>query len=102
MQLINNLCYDGFIFIYSFSELHTEDDGPQEDQPKPVPWKPVKSLSFLDLELALHGDPSEGEKQEKYMNHEIESSDNYVVVFKEEATAQDGEPITVLPIRSCT
>ena len=59
-----------------------------------MPWKPEESLSFL--ELALNGDPSEGEQQEKYLNAEIESSDNYVVVFKEEATTQDGEP--VLPI----
>lgn len=63
-------------------------DQSEEKRPTPLKWNPEESLAFL--QSALEGARVE-ESHEKDTEKVIEATDKYIVVFKEEATTQDGE-----------
>ena len=73
----------------------TSDGGtPQDEQPSSKPWNPEESLAYL--ESALNGkqeqNPYGDETETETVN---EDAEYYVVVYKEEATLQEGKPIFI-------
>lgn len=72
---------------FQHSIVKTDYGTPQDEQPSSEPWNPEQSLAFL--ETALNVKPDQSSKKE--METVNEPTDYYVVVYKQEATVQDGK-----------